>query len=252
MENRVLKRRSMRHMRNGRGDRRDMRDMHGYGMRGGMDARNPYGSRGGYVDSRDYRRSNVPAGGMYGRGMGRGSYYPESSGMGYRGYDRYSGTSDGYFGGERYRQPSRMDANDMYMQGGMMNDYGDYRDYREDYNDYNDYRDYNDYNDYAKEKDEYKKDLHEWIHRMKANDRFGWSKEQVMQSAKQMGVKFDNYDEDEFYAIYLAMVTDYKSLGNEPRIYLTLSKEWLEDQDVALKGGEKVCAYLYDIVLDKD
>ena len=243
MENRVLRRRSMHHMRNGRGDRRDMR---GQGMRGGMDGRNQYGSRGGYMDSRDYRRSDTPAGGMYGRGMGRGSYYPESSGMDYRGYDRYSGYSDGYYGGEQYRQPGRMDGNDMHMMGPDYNDYNDYNDYRRDYN-------YDSYDrDYAKEDEHYKKDLHEWINKMKGKDRFGWSKEQVINSARQMNVSFDNYSEDEFYAIYLAMVTDYKSLGNEPRIYLTLAKEWLHDDDVALKGSEKVCAYLYDIVLDKE
>lgn len=235
MENRVLKRRTMRHMQDDRRGRRDMRDMRGHSMRGGMDGR------------RDYRRSDTPAGGMYGRGMGRGSYYPESSGMDYRGYDRYSGYSDGYYGGERYRQPSRMGSTN----GEMMNP-----DYRRDYNDYNDYNDYG-YDmtydrDYAKEDEEYKKDLHEWISKMKGKDRFGWSKEQVINSAKQMNVSFNNYSEEEFYAIYLAMVTDYKSLGNEPRIYLTLAKEWLEDQDVALKGSEKVCAYLYDIVLDRD
>lgn len=237
MENRVLSRRAMRHTRDGRRGRMDGRR----DMRGGMDGR------------RDYRRADTPAGGMYGRGMGRGSYYPESSDMANRGYDRYSGYSDGYFGGERYRQPGRMGPNDMHMMG---SDYrGDYNDYN-DYNDYGDYR--NDYNydgydrDYAKEDEHYKKDLHEWINKMKGKDRFGWSKEQVINSARQMNVNFDNYSEDEFYAIYLAMVTDYKSLGNEPRIYLTLAKEWLEDQDVALKGSEKVCAYLYDIVLDRD
>jgi hypothetical protein len=237
MGNRVLSRRAMQHSRDGRRGRRDMR-----GMRGGMDGRNSYDSRKGYADSRDYRRADTPAGGMYGRGMGRGSYYPESSDMDYRGYDRYSGYSDGYYGGERYRQPGRMDSNDMHMM---------------DYNDYNDYNDYRDYNydsydrDYAKEDEEYKKDLHEWINKMKNKDRFGWSKEQVINSAKQMNVNFGEFDENEFYAIYLAMVTDYKSLGNEPRIYLTLAKEWLNDDDTALRGSEKVCAYLYGIVLDK-
>ena len=231
MENRVLKRRSMRHMRDHRYDRRDMR---GHGMRGGMDGRGSYGSR----DYRDYRRADTPAGGMYGRGMGQGSYYPESAGPDYRGYDRYSGYSDGYYGGERYRQPGGMGPYDEHMYGHHM--MGDYR------------GDYNDYADYSKEDEEYKKDLHEWIHKMKNKDRFGWSKEQVINSAKQMGVSFDNYSDDEFYAIYLAMVTDYKSLGNEPRIYLTLAKEWLHDDDTALVGSEKVCAYLYDIVLDRE
>ena len=222
MENRVLKRRTMRHLREHR-NHRDYRDYR-------RDMR----------EHRDYRRADTPAGGMYGRGMGEGSYYPESAGSDYRGYDRYSGYSDGYYGSERYRQPGRMGSYDEHMYGHHMT------------NDYRDYRDYNDYTDYSKEDEEYKRDLHEWINKMKGKDRFGWSKEQVINSARQMNVSFDNYSEDEFYAIYLAMVTDYKSLGNEPRIYLTLAKEWLMDDDSALKGSEKVCAYLYDIVLDRD
>lgn len=222
MENRFLRRRSMRHMQDGRRDMRGMRDR------------------------RDYRRADTPAGGMYGRGMGRGRYYPESSSDMSRGYDRYSGYSDGYFGAERYRQPRGDMANDMHIMGDYRRDYNDYNDYR-DYRDYNDYNDYSDY-DYAKEDEHYHKDLEEWIQKMKRNDRFGWSKQQVLDSAKQMGVKFDEFDETEFYAIYLAMVTDYKSLGNEPRIYLTLAKEWLMDDDVAMKGSEKVCAYLYSVV----
>ena len=232
MENRVLKRRTMRHLREHR-NHRDYRDYR-------RDMR----------EHRDYRRADTPAGGMYGRGMGEGSYYPESSDYNYRGYDRYSSNPDGYYGSERYRQPGRMGPNDGHMMGS---------DYRRDYNDYNDYNDYRrDYNydsygrDYAKEDENYKRDLHEWINKMKGKDRFGWSKEQVINSARQMNVSFDNYSEDEFYAIYLAMVTDYKSLGNEPRIYLTLAKEFLIDDDSALKGSEKVCAYLYDIVLDRD
>lgn len=211
MENRYLRRRAMHHHDMRMRDRR--RDMYNR------------------MEHSDYRRSDTPAGGMYGRGMGRGSYYPESSSDMARRYDRYSSYSDGYFGGERYTNAQ-----------GHMHD-GMYNDMREDY------RDYKDYNyDYAKEDEEYHRDIHDWIHKMKSKDRFNWSKQQVIESARQMGVQFDNFDEDEYYAIYLAMVTDYKSLGNEPRIYLTLAKEWLNDDDTMLRGSEKVCAYLYNIV----
>ena len=131
------------------------------------------------------------------------------------------------------------------------------RDYRSDYNDYrSDYNDYarggrRDYNDYSMDKmdKEYQEDLEYWIDKLKQKDRIGIPKRQVLDHAKQMGVKFEKYDEMEFYAVYLMLVSDYTSLGTEPKTYIRLAKEWIEDDDVKRKHSEKVCAYLYDIVL---
>lgn len=39
---------------------------------------------------------------------------------------------------------------------------------------------------------------------------------------------------------------------NDPHHYIVLAKEWLEDDDVQRRGSEKLCAYLYSIVLGKD
>lgn len=129
-----------------------------------------------------------------------------------------------------------------------------YSDYRSDYNDYarggrRDYR--SDYNDYSMEKmdKEYQEDLEYWIEKLKQKDRIGIPKRQVLDHAKQMGVKFEKYDEMEFYAVYLMQVSDYTSLGTEPKTYIRLAKEWIEDDDVKRKYSNKVCSYLYDIVL---
>ena len=90
------------------------------------------------------------------------------------------------------------------------------------------------------------------MEKLKKYDRFGWSKEQVIQQAKDMGVKFSDYDEMEFYATYIMLMSDFKKIGNDPYIYLSMAKEWLEDDDVEMKGSEKLCAYLYTIVLGEE
>lgn len=182
------------------------------------DERNPYGSRGGYVSSRR----------MTDRGMDYNYSMPE--------YDsRYD-----YRGSEYPREHSRPMQYELYGVGGMRPrmDY----DYGYDYG-----------YDYAKESEkEYEKDLHEWVEKLKKYDRFGWSKEQVIQQAKDMGVKFSDYDEMEFYATYIMLMSDFKKIGNDPYIYLSMAKEFLEDDDTKLKGSEKLCAYLYTIVLGEE
>ena len=198
-----------------------------------QDGRNPYGSRGGYVSSRRSR-------GGRGRDRAMADYnYGAERDRGYdMRYDREPMRADGHYPMERYGEHNRPMQYEMYGIGGMrpMNDYG--YDYNYDYAGY----------DYAKENEEYKKDLKKWIEKLKAKDRFGWNKEQIIQKAKEMGVKFEDYTEEEFYATYLMMVSDYKNVSNDPHMYLVLAKQFLEDDDIAMKGSEKLCAYLYEIV----
>ena len=131
------------------------------------------------------------------------------------------------------------------------------RDRRRDYRDRADYRDYDDSDyshDYAydRAKDEYDADLRQWINELKSKDRFGVSKQQVLEQAKNMGVKFDEFSELEFYAIYLAMVSDYKSIANDYNNYIKMAKDFLEDDDIAVSPSEKVCIYLYEIVMGEE
>lgn len=99
---------------------------------------------------------------------------------------------------------------------------------------------------------EYHKELESWIHSLKREDRFGLPKEEVLKKAKDMGVRFHDYDEAEFYAVYLMLISDFKHIANDPHQYLAMAKEWLEDKDAKRQGSEKVCAYLYTIVLGED
>jgi len=174
------------------------------------DMRNPYGSRGGYVRDR--------------ADMARGRRYGYDRAMD----ERYDSAE---YGRSDYRRYDRRYDDEAYDR-----DYEYDREYRRDYAD--------------EEMDkEYEEKLHEWIKKLKKKDRFGSSKEDIIRKAKSMDVKFDEFTEDEFYAVYLMMVSDYKHVANDPHHYLAMAKEWLMDDDVEMTGSDKVCAYLYTIVL---
>ena len=99
---------------------------------------------------------------------------------------------------------------------------------------------------------EYHKELENWMDKLKRYDRFNLRKEDVLRKAKDMNVQFHNFDEMEFYVTYLMMLSDFKQISNDPHQYLIMAKEWLEDNDVKRSGSEKLCAYLYTIVLGED
>lgn len=103
--------------------------------------------------------------------------------------------------------------------------------------------------DYASESDEYDKDLRKWVEKLKSTDRFKVSKEQIITQARNMGVEFNEFSEDEFYATYLMMVSDYKTISNDYNMYIKLAIEFLKDEDSALKGSDKLCAYMYEIIM---
>ena len=175
-----------------------------------------------------------------------GRSYARSGGRGRR-QDYYGGR------GERNRGMDSADYNDDYIdsRSNMRRDYryDDYPSGHEMYAyGYGQIRPREDYSDGEIEK-EYKEDLHEWIEKLKHKDRFKVPKEQLIKQAKNMGIHFEEYSEDEFYAIYLAMVSDYKTVSNDYNTYIKLAKDFLEDDDMAVSPSEKVCIYLYEIVL---
>ena len=209
-------------------DNRYLRDRayrRGMGMR---DGRNPYGSRGGYVTSRRGRGRD--------RAMDYEHDYPERDSRYIdRNYDQHHYPRNN-MGSQQYGEyPRHMDY-EMYGYGiggirPMMNDYGYGRDYASE--------------DMEKE---WKEHLEKWCKELKRYDRFGMSKDQLIQSAKQMGVSFDKYDEKEFLTTYYMVMSDYPQIAHEPHTYLAMAKEWLEDKDSNLKGSEKLCAYYYEVV----
>ena len=186
-----------------------------------MDSRSSYNQ---YGDRNDYPR-------------GRDRYYPE----------------DDYMEYEQSREFNRPydDMREDYARGGR-------RIYRNrDYaiNGIGRPREYNRRTrDYAEEDmdEEYEEDLKKWTAKLKKSDRFGLSKEQVIQKARDMKVDFKDYDDNEFYAIYLMHISDYPSVANEPHTYLAMTKAWLEDKDIEISPSEKVCKYMYEIAMAEE
>lgn len=220
--------------------------------------------RGRYVYLRDRLSSRRSRRGDYARGRGR-DRYPSSMDYDYN-TSEYNTRSDYRRNEDRhypyepymdYQQP-RESYRVYDYDYDMRRDYARGRNRGPEYNRDDDYRydrNYRDYRmDYADEEmdKEYHEDLMDWIKKLKKMDRFNLSKEQAVMKAKEMNVKFDEFDEDEFYAIYLMHVSDYPQLANEPHTYLAMAKAWLEDKDLHISPSEKVCKYLYEIVMAKE
>lgn len=149
---------------------------------------------------------------------------------------------------------SHREFRDMRNPYGSRGGYVNYRRDRENGNNYNYDMNYqNDYNymDYDAEesKETYKEDLKKWTKKLKKKDRFGMSEDDIINQARQTGVDFEDFSEDEFLAIYYMLVSDFKQVSNAPQTYLVMAKEWLEDGDIAVSPGEKICIYMYDIVM---
>lgn len=215
----------MRRNRDMRSGRQGDRARGGRGSRQG-DRRNPYGSQGGYVRS-----------------------------------DRNRNSYDGIASEHNIRKireknlemhnGKRMNDNARRYDRRMHEDYDD--DEEEDYN--NNQYDYNDY-DYAMEdeynEEQYMKDLKKWIKKLKGKDKFELPKQEVLKKAEEMKIEFEEYSEEEFYAIYLMLVSDYPNIADNPHTYIVMAKQFLEDDDVNVSPSEKVCKYLYEIVLNEE
>lgn len=175
-----------------------------------------------YLRQRAYRERQK-------REMDNRGYYPEYD---YR--NDYMPRRNGYKYEDDYMETERFGKRDRGYDYTMRDRYrGDYHD-----------------DDYEKE---YERDLQKWTEKLKKYDRFGLPKEKVIENARQMGVKFKDFDEDEFYAVYLMQVSDYPTISNDARMYLGMAKSWLEDEDLKIDPSEKVCKYMYEIVMaDED
>lgn len=232
----------------------DRASRRGGSMRG-RDGRNPYGSQGGYVTNRRGGRGRD-------RAMGSDYNYSEYDSRYDSRYDANYGGSDGHYPREQYRQSPRGMEYEMYgygigrpMSDYVRNDYRGNRDYDMNMGDYARGRD-RDYemryyqNDYASEdmEKEYKEDLKEWCEKLKKFDKFKMPKNDIISQAKQMNVKFEEFDEEEFLCAYYLMMGMFKmDMLNSPQAYMLMAKNFLEFNQEKVKGSEKLCAYYYEI-----
>ena len=244
--------------------------MRDYLMRRRMtDGRNPYGSEGGYVVSRRARgdrrtgrdyANDYPSRYSDSENQRLNSQREEDYARG-RGYDGHyepieiMGRFNGYYGGaEDYARGRDYNYGEDYARGrgrdyNYGNDYAHGRDYG--------YMPYPPYMmDYASQGGEYlsDRDLQMWadklMKKVEDKDKQFLSRENIRKRADEMGIKFEKYSFEEFYVVVLMKYTDHcKTLGTANMdIYLKLAKDFFEDPDTALRYGEKLAAYYYDIV----
>lgn len=208
------------------------------------DGRNPYGSRGGYVDSargRDYE---------YDR-MGDMVHNREYSSRDYnRDYNRADYEMD-----SRNNQYDRQHNRDYARRVGYF-DYND--DYRYDMRgyDYNRGRDYN-YDmrgrDYAEE--DFKltnSDIKKWEKAIRESGGSIFGKEQVEAVARQSGIKFDEFSPELLTVVASALKSDYgKTINGDVSLFIKLAKDFLCDDDFDGTPEEKAYLY-YNAIVNKD
>lgn len=98
-------------------------------------------------------------------------------------------------------------------------------------------------------------ELKEWSKRLlrevDEKDKAMLEKEAVLHKAEMLGIEFKKFTKEEFYVAVLMMYTDFcKTLGTANfDIYLKLAKDWLCDDDIAIKYSEKLATY-YDTIVE--
>lgn len=77
-----------------------------------------------------------------------------------------------------------------------------------------------------------------------------FSDDKIIKRAKENGIRFDNFTEDEFIVAVLMMYTDYgKTLGKANiDTYVKMANDFLCDEDSGVKYGEKMTAYFDHVV----
>lgn len=217
--------------RRGRGRRMDRGMDYGYDMRG-VEMRGTRGRRdmGSYPEMDGH---NYPIHG------GRAGGYEPVEFMGY--CTGYAGAKEDYARGD-------MGYRNYDMRG---RDYG-YPMHGQHYPPYDYGYPYDDYGDYGETLSE--KELDHWCEKLKKQlddqEKQMFHKDIISQKAKQMGMEMKGFGEKELYVATIMAYTDYKDvIGRNPDMAIRLGYDWLRDDDVAVKGAEKLAVY-YDCIVE--
>lgn len=105
-----------------------------------------------------------------------------------------------------------------------------------------------------------KREMMDWKERMEnADGSYGehFTGGQIKQAAQQMGVEMKGFNDKELCLAANMLYSDYGEVlrpfipkEKEAYIYTNLAKAFLEDDDAAVKGGEKLACYYYAMVDD--
>lgn len=201
--------------------------------------RNDYGSGMPYAGVPDFYEQNGQgydtAGGRMRREMGSyqgmdGHHMPmQGQGMTYYPIEAM-GTFNGYYGMNQHDFGRGQGG--QYLQGGRRRDYGDYGETLSE------------------------EDLEKWCKKLKEQlddrEKQMFSKEAIMQRAKQTGRSMEGFGAKELEVATLMIYTDYKqSIGQNIDLAVRLAFDWLTDKDAAVKGAEKLAVY-YDCIVEGD
>lgn len=87
---------------------------------------------------------------------------------------------------------------------------------------------------------------------MEDRDRQQMKMDAVLKRAQDMGIEFEKFSPEEFYATVLMVFTDFsKALGsNALDTYIKMAKLWLCDPDASVRYSKKLAAY-YDNIVDE-
>lgn len=197
------------------------------GEYGSMDGNYQYSQQDGARGRRDYESGRqYDMGYDYADMRRRDGHYPMNEGRTYFPIEAM-GTFNGYYG-----------MPEDYARGGRGRDYG--YDYAGDYGETLS-----------------KQELEHWTKKlMKEVDEKDYKffeKENIAQKAKQMGIQFDKFSEEELAVTALMIYSDYyKTLGSSNMdLYIRLAKDWLCDEDAEVQYGEKLAVY-YDCIASED
>lgn len=111
-----------------------------------------------------------------------------------------------------------------------------------------------DYGDYGETLTE--EELEQWCKKLKEQlneqEKQMFNKEVITQRAMQMGKPLKGFGAKELEVATLMMYTDYKdTIGQDPDMAIKLAFDWLNDNDVEVKGAEKLAVY-YDCIVTGD
>lgn len=140
-----------------------------------------------------------------------------------------------------------------YVRSDRFDSRNDYNDYREDYREADYYRGRYDegYNgsDYHEADNYYHNDLKRVREQLKRKDKFNLPDKEVIEKARQMGVNFNEFEEDEFLFAYNLMMSEFGTIANEPHKFIAMAKNWLEQDDIKVSPSEKVAITLYEFYM---
>lgn len=212
-----------------------------------------------YAMGRDYDYDYRMGGGEYSSDDGNYSYSEQDNARGRRGYESGRKYDMGYYYGDMRRRDGHYPMNEghTYYPIEAMGTFNGYYGVPEDYARGGRGRDYG--YDYAGDYGETlnKQELEHWkkklMKEVDEKDYKFFEKENIVQKAKQMGIQFDKFTEEELAVATLMMYTDYcKTLGSSNMdLYIRLAKDWLCDEDVEVQYGEKLAIY-HDCIVEGD